>query len=331
MVFMFKHLFFCMCVCSLQLFSFSQIHTYHFTKEDQKADSVIWTVSDASDFNELLLSWNAMRPEEGKFIFSVSVKTNNWSPFMPYAEWSADGQKTFSTKVEQCHLTAYQDTVNTTDGMLGKGFRVKVEAKEGAHLNTCESIHICTSNLNDYSMDFSSCGLEKVVISPIKGKSQMILPHERARDLCSPTSTSTVVNFLKEDSVDPAIFADLVHDDGFDIYGNWALNVAEAYASLNGDYSCRIERLAGFDDLHAHLLENMPVVVSVKGQIPGAPIAYKSGHLMVITGFDPENQRVYCIDSAFDSDEKTVTHYALKDFLQVWSVRKNLAYIFSKN
>ncbi len=328
---MFRCLFILSFFINVHLFSFSQIHSYQLTDKDHKENCVIGIFDNVQDFNELLLSWNALRPEKGSFMFFVSVKTSDYSPWIPYAEWSSNGQQTFSTQLPKHHLTAYQDTVNTTSGMFGKGFRVKVEAKDGADLKNFHSFHISTANLTDYSMNADVSELEKIIITPIKGRSQMILPHTRVRDLCSPTATSTVINFLKkENPVDPCLFADRIHDDGFDIYGNWALNVAEAYSSIGDEYSCSIERLSGLKELHSHLMNNMPVVVSVKGQIPGAPIAYPVGHLMVIIGLDPENQRVYCIDSAFDSDEQVYVDYDLQDFLKVWTVRKNLAYIFRK-
>ena len=46
-------------------------------------------------FSELILSWNASRPQKGKFVFWVNIKHKNWSGWRKIAEWGKDGQKTF--------------------------------------------------------------------------------------------------------------------------------------------------------------------------------------------------------------------------------------------
>jgi hypothetical protein len=128
----------------------------------------------------------------------------------------------------------------------------------------------------------------------------------------------------KEKNLDPISFAKLVHDDAFDIYGNWILNIAESYNQLRSP--CHVERLTDFSALHAKLMQGKPVVVSVKGTIPGAPKSYPAGHLICIVGYDGD--KVYCIDPAFPNNESTFVSYDLRDFLTAWGIRRNLAYVF---
>lgn len=321
-----------LCFSSMNMAAFADftaLHTCKITDKERTPEAVIWRKENVNGFDELLLSWKAKRPETGNYLFLVRVKTADWSPWMRYAEWGKDVQKSFSEDYPEACVKIFQDTVNTQKDVLGTGFEVKALALEGANLKDLEALYVCTSNFKNFAQHTGNLSLESVRIPAINGQSQIILPHPRGIDMCSPTSTSTVINFLLgSKKVDPLDFASHVRDMGFDIYGNWALNVAEANNVLKDKYSCRIERLNGFEHLHSYLKKNIPVVVSVKGPIPGAPLPYNYGHLMVVMGFNQEEQRVYCVDSAYDSNDKTIVSYALADFLKAWGTRRNLAYVF---
>lgn len=52
---------------------------------------------------------------------------------------------------------------------------------------------------------------------------------------------------------------------------------------------------------------------------------------MTVIGYDAEAQEVICVDSAFESDEKTEVRYKLADFLSAWARRGNFAYLFDTN
>jgi hypothetical protein len=104
--------------------------------------------------------------------------------------------------------------------------------------------------------------------------------------------------------------------------------VAQASTYLGKDWGLWVERLRGFQDLYERLLLNTPVIASVRGPLPGSAKPYLHGHLLVISGFDPERGEVLCMDPAFPTDEKTHIGYGLKDFLSAWKKRGNLAYIF---
>lgn len=265
---------------------------------------MIWHKESTTPFKELILSWNGIRPKNGAWTFWVSIQEGPW---LKYAEWGAEGQKSFN-----------QDIVIAE--RLCTEFRVKVEGEE---LEGLRSLHPCLFNPEEFSVVMPE-ELPPVLLD-VPGRSQITLNHPRCKDLCSPTSVATALNYLLgSKKIDPVAFAKCVYDEKFDIYGNWILNTAECYNQTQ--IPCHVARLASFKNLHAELMAGRPVVASVKGIIPGAPKPYHHGHLMCITGY--EKGRVYCIDSAFDSDEKTRTSYHLNDFLAAWGLRRNLAYIF---
>lgn len=273
-----------------------------------------WEEQNTIPFDELILSWNGIRPQEGHWTFWVSLKEGEW---LEYARWGANEQRSFKRggQFAQC----YQDVV--TAPSLCTGFRIKVE---GDHLCQLHSLTVCLANLSCYRLKIPT-DLAPILLEGVARQSQQLLNHPRAKDLCSPTSITTALNYLSQKKIDPVDFAFHAHDAEFDLYGNWVLNVAEGYN--RSQIPCHVERLNEFKDLHDHLVKGRPVVVSVKGALPGAAKpSYDAGHLMCVIGYG--EGKVFCIDSAFADHSSTFVQYDLADFLSAWAIRRNLAYVF---
>lgn len=289
-----------------------------------------WKEEQTAGFDELMISWNASRPLDGGYVFYVSVYANEWSPWLPYAKWGAVGQAGFSEGVQSSLAKVDQDAVVVLDGKKATGFRVKIAIEGNASLDAVHSLHVYTNSDRVQEARKPVCNSAKVCL-PVSGISQIALPDERAKRLCSPTSTVATVRYLLGDSsIEPIAFAEKVWDSCFDIFGNWVLNVAEAAAMLGPDWSCWVERLAGFDAIYERLDLGTPVVVSIRGPLPGSAMPYTSGHLIAVVGYDPMKQKVLCVDPAFPSDHETSVSYDLADFVQAWERRGRVAYIFSK-
>jgi hypothetical protein len=222
-----------------------------------------------------------------------------------------------------------QDTLEILDGGRATGFRVRIVTEGEASLDQIRHLHVYTNGDRDLK------GLQKDQWASLKaldvpGSSQMALNHERCRDLCSPTSTAAVVRYLGGGKkLDPIHLAEWAWDRGFDIFGNWVFNVAEAACELGQKWSCWVERLSGFEDIYCKLKAGLPVVVSIRGPLKGAPLPYAKGHLMVVTGYDADEKKVICMDPAFPSDQETYTRYDLSAFLEAWNRRGNVAYVFT--
>jgi len=277
-------------------------------------------------FNELILSWNGYRPPQGRWVFYVSLYNGSWSPYIKYAEWGAASQKTFQRSLS--NISTHQDVIAPQKG-YATGFRYVVKSEEGASLNTLHNISIFCRDTALFEIkppqNLSSICLERVF-----PHSQMALSHPRHRDLCSPTSTTAAINFLlKKKEVNPLEIAQKVHDSEFDIYGNWILNTAAAYEALGGNYQTFVARLPDFTFVHQQLIKALPVIVSVKGPLPGAPLPYERGHLILLIGYS--DGQVLCMDPAFNTDAETLISYPLEPFLEAWGARRNLAYLFISN
>ncbi|MBA3957011.1 MAG: C39 family peptidase [Parachlamydiaceae bacterium] len=289
-----------------------------------------WKEENLNPFDELMLSWNASRPAKGKFLFYLSVKTDAWSPWLLYASWSSEGQSSFLNSAPESSVKVFQDALEVLDGKQAIGFQIKVVAEEGASLKGINALHVYTNS--DRSQEPQKLDSFATSIHlKVSGLSQMTVDHMRHKDLCSPTSVTAVTRYLKNDStINPVDVAQKVWDSGFDIYGNWVFNVAQASAELGPEWNCWVERLNGFETICKQLAQGNPVVVSVKGPLSGSALPYAKGHLMVVTGYDFVNQKVLCMDPSFPTDQATEVSYDFSDFMQAWNRRGKVAYIFRK-
>lgn len=313
----------------LALFVFFKINSLESHMLHQEIIENDWKEENLLPFNELMISWNAERPVNGKYLFYVSVKTSEWSPWLMYATWGREGQTSFQNNAADAPVRVYQDAVEVLDGGKATGFQIRVVQEGDAPLNGVRNLHVYTNG--DKTQDpHQSTSYSSTVSLPVKGISQMALNHLRKADLCSPTSTTAVVRFLSQnEEIDPIAFAQNAWDSGFNIFGNWVFNVAEAAAKLGPKWSCWVERLGGFDDIYQHLQMGTPVIVSVRGPLPGSAKPYIGGHLIAVIGYDSDEQKVICMDPAFPTDDQTHVLYDLSDFIQAWSRRGRVAYVFS--
>ena len=302
--------------------------SHTFFKAEPTLEKIIEVPNTEIPFTELMLSWNGIRPKSGFWSFSVSLFQNKWSDWVTLAVWGKDLQKTFSCNPFDSFAKSHQDVALVVSGSCN-GYKVRIQAIDGSDLTDLHSITVSFGDPKQIELNFQD-NYASVILSEIHPQSQQILPHPRSCDLCSPTSTAAAVNYLlKRQSVDPVEFAARAHDQTFDIYGNWILNTAAAYESLDGSHHTYVTRLKDFGDIHSQLLKGLPVVVSIKGPLQGAARPYASGHLILVIGYDNANKRVLCMDPAFPSTQETLTSYPLEQFLLGWTTRrKNLSYLF---
>lgn len=290
-----------------------------------------WREENLPPFDELMLTWNAVRPTQGKFLFYVSLKTDEWSPWLLYSTWGSDGQSSFDQTAQDSPVKNFQDAVEVLNGKKATAFQVKIATEGSARLDSVYGLHVYTNG--DRPKELQKFNSEVKPISlKVPGLSQMTVDHVRHKDLCSPTSTTAVTRYLSNNNaIDPVDFAQKVWDAGFDIYGNWVFNTAHAASLLGPQWNGWVERLNGFTPIYQSLEQGIPVIVSVRGPLPGGALPYAKGHLIAIIEFDPLNQKVLCMDPAFPTDAETHVSYHFSDFMEAWGRRGNVGYIFSKS
>lgn len=304
---------------------------YHsFMKETSKIYE--WDHETSEPFDELIVSWNARRPERGYYALSVRVFfEERWSPWLLYATWGVDSQKTYCSSLEGFPVSVDQDLFLIGEGHKASRFQVRVEAKEGASLSHFVALHAFITDRS--SLKQAPCTkVKESLYLPVRGISQMAINSIYYNRICSPTSTTAVIRYLQQDnSLDPLQFAYQVRDQENDIFGNWVLNTAQAFHELQGRWFVWAERLENFDRVYESLKAGAPVVISVRGPLPGSACDYTDGHLMAIIGYDAEKKEVLCMDPAFLGREASCARYALNDLLTAWARRGNIAYLFSSS
>ncbi len=281
-------------------------------------------------FTQLMFSWNALRPERGFLRFWAQAYINNkWHEPHMMIDWGASVQRSYFTP--QDITKAHHVRLEVPHHMPSHGFRIIIQAHEGADINHLKALFVCTSNLTQFSSEQPDYihTLKSIRLDRVPQHSQMVVQHPDFERICSPTSTSMLVGYLKKKSVDPASFAQKSYDQGLDSYGSWPFNMAHAYEHMGGYYYFCAMRLHSFAELHSQLSLGIPVVVSVRGELSGAVKPYNNGHLMAVIGWDAHNKKVLCHDPAFPADEQVAVAYDVADFMRAWERSQRLAYIAS--
>ena len=287
-----------------------------------------WVEEKAAPFDELMLSWNGNRPSNGKYLFYVSAKVDEWSPWLLYASWGSDEQMSCASIAEKGFARVYQDAFSITGGKKGVGFKIKIVPEGNSDINNLWGLHVYT-NGDQIKEQKEAISCTEFIHLPVGGISQVPLNHTRHMDLCSPASTTAVVRYLSRNAqIDPVHFAENVWDKGFDIFGNWVFNAAQAAVELGPNWNCWVERLSSFNDIYGRLHQGTPVIVSIRGPLPKSALPYAKGHLIAVVGYDPEKKEVICMDPAFPKNAQTLIGYNASDFIQAWNRRGKIAYVF---
>lgn len=309
---------------------------YHFTFPDRYQEKSCSEESIAP-FNEMIISWNGSRPIQDTYLISFRLRVQlspkdtqpQWTPWMSYALWGCDGQASFCENNPSFHTKIDEDVISLQNGFSANGFQVKVSSTTHSTLPIdIRSLHIYTEDSTQTSSSLSAEQGKSTSPLNVPQISQLTLQHPRNRDLCSPTSLTSALSFLMSTPIDPLNTPQEVWDKRSNIFGNWVFNTAYASTVLGSKFSVWVERLSGFDSLYAILQKGLPVIVSIRGTLKGALIPYKSGHLIVIRGYNHEKKTVLCMDPAYPDDSMTYVEYDLDEFMEAWKRRRYIAYIF---
>jgi len=328
-------LLFCTCLPLQALSRWTWVYTKEFSTHEELHDmhgakEIMVEKKQTSPFTQLVISWNAYRPSRGDFIFWVQGKdaqSGQWSSWHKMMAWGASLQCSYLSTpdtIAQHHHVRFEACV----GKKMSGFRIKIVAHNGANLNMIHAITVAYSDMANFEAenpdDYKE--LASVKIKKVPRKSQFALKHPEKQRLCSPTSCAILIEYIAQERCNMHALAHAVFDRGLDSYGSWPFNMAQAFELCEGSHWWRVVRLHSFRQLYGMLTKGMPVAVSVRGSLRGAPKAYNDGHLLVIIGYDAVTQSVICHDPACAYDRSSVRKYALEDFLRAWEKSNRLAY-----
>lgn len=296
------------------------------------AGHIVYRETDVGPFSQFITSWNGVRPTQGRFIFkgrARNAKTKMWTAWHTMYSWGADTQQSFESAARDG--TKYLHVrLEMPRNVLADGFEITVEPTEGARIEDIHAIAVCVSNMRVFEPESAqklAKGLPTVAVRGVPRYSQMVLKHDKAHVMCSPTSASMLSSYIAEELFDPLRFAEYAYDHGMQAYGSWPFNTAHAYELCEGLAHIHVQRLHSFNELHALLKKHIPVVVSVRGTLRGAPKSYPHGHLLVVVGYDAKNKKVLCHDPAVSRKDRVRKGYPLASFLAAWERSHRLAYV----
>lgn len=292
----------------------------------------VWVKEDVMPFSQLIFSWNAWRPTKGYFAFWVQArdkKTHRWGTWHKMMEWGEGIQTSFLSEGDGFSKYIHV-RLEIGAATLADAFRVTVIPHKSADIKQVKSLAVCLADHNRFKAEDENVAcvqLPSIFIPNVPRFSQFMLVHPKNDVLCSPTSCSMLLSFIRGRAIDPVVFAESVFDKGLQAYGSWPFNVAGAFDATKGAAYFVTARLESFKLLHHLLCAGIPVVVSVRGPLSSAPRPYLQGHLLVVVGWDAASKSVIVHDPAFETNEDTMHRYDLKDFLTAWERSRRLAYI----
>lgn len=295
-----------------------------------KNNEFVFSKLNVPAFSQLIFSWNAIRPSTGYFSFAVQVRdaqTKRWGKWHHMIDWGNTAQKSYLSATDG-HSKYVHVRLETEGEKKADAFRIKIIGQEGVDIALVKLIAVATADYGQFKPESveTLASLPSVFVRGVPKVSQFKVDHPESRRLCSPTSCSMVAGYLRGEHIDPVEFADNVFDHGLEIFGSWPFNMAFAFEQCLGNNWFFTTRLNGFSDIHRQLLQGIPVAVSIRGSLDGAPKVYEDGHLLVVVGWDAQKKSVICHDPAFDSHYQVLKHYPIKSFIRAWECSRRLAY-----
>lgn len=300
--------------------------------EADRLNAFIFKKQNIPLFSQLLCSWNAIRPAKGHLTFfgrARNAHTQKWGSWHRMMEWGIDIQRSHATRSDG--FTQYMHVRLETEPLqLADAFCIKVVGAKGASLKTMKGLAVTVMNMNNFKPESvakaSFNAMESITIKNVPKISQIALNHDESHRICSPVSCTMVMQYLTGIPIDPALFAKLSYDKGLKIYGSWPFNMAHAFEYTKGKNWFYNTRLNSFSQIHSQLKRGFPVIVSVRGTLPGAPQSFAQGHLLVVTGWDNNTGEVICHDPSADKHHQVEHRYTIDNFITAWERSRRLTY-----
>jgi len=280
-------------------------------------------------FTRMICSCNALTLEYGTFRMWGRVRyadSQRWSSWHCMMEWCSETCRTFYTKQDPDILYRHvkYETQRPADA-----FHVRIESYGEAPLALIK--YICL-NVSDWqAMHRESAQAYEthpsVKMLHVPRVSQFSIDHKNVLYLCAPAALSMMLSYVTRHYIDPRVQAMQGYDTGLAVYGSWPCNVLAASCYVWPRWVVYAARLPHFQRVLSYVAAGIPVIISVRGRLSGAPMRYPNGHMIVIIGYDKKRQHVLCADPAMPHERHVYTRYLLSDILSAWQRSYRLAYV----
>lgn len=291
-------------------------------------------------FNDLVPSWNVDVPDgaSARLEFRVGRKTGDWwSAWYFLGIWGAldgadrEGEKHTEDADAEINID-YLQSRHRFDRFQYRITAVESSNPGSPHVAVRRVTVAYSNTLNDpelaakFRQSVDPGPKEKWARRlPVPYRSQRWEDEKIRGSICSPTSTSMVLEFrgIKHPTTEVAA---RIFDHEYRMYGNWWRAVQGAYSFGLPGY---VERFGDWNAVKRHIANGQPVIASIKvrqGQLRNSPYRQTDGHLLVITGFTDTGD--VCInDPAANNAEQGQTIYPREDMETVWLANGGIGYI----
>lgn len=305
-------------------------------------------------FSNLIASWNSDTPAGTSVTVEVQVLVDDqWSDWISWGTWSTNKERSSVKDDDNTKLAGIStDTLYVKDDKKATAFKIRTtlnstESKATPILRSVSAtIDLGSGAKRVYPADENTTEIENVDRKlDVPAFSQFIRDPAISSDICSPTSSTCVVDYYlnkyKHESVLPEESAYAIYDSVYEGFGNWAFG-----ASYIGSFGLdsRVEYCASLYDLKREIYTGNPVVISIINArdenntnadvadfpvIHGFSVPATYGHLITVTGFTKIDGKEYvCVnDSAAASDAEAKRTYLADEFDAAWATSGRVAYI----
>lgn len=284
-------------------------------------------------FDEALVSWDLRVPRRGAARLEARVRHGEtWTDWMTLAFRGDREVPGFSEPLRRGALARVDvDVIVCEEPADAIEWRIVTLGSGPVEFG---SVWVTTTRIGGGGGGGGGGGLVRVGAEP--ERLDHAVPHKAQADggegldgrLCSPTAVAMVVASRGVD-VSVAEMAERVHDDAFDLYGNWVNNTLGA-SELG--VPMHVTRIGSWEDA-ARFMRRGPIVISLppfeERELPEAGYSSPSGHLIVLHGFDGRGG-VLVRDPAYGDEAEAARVYRRDRLTRLWLIEnKGTAYVLS--
>ena len=306
------------------------LHTYYPSPEERAMGSFCWEKIECAPFDTLIPCWNGPDPgsERGYALFVSLLQKDTWSSWIPIAE---EGDREFGVAVNYTLSSSAEMTKGAIRSKNGPctGFQILL-LSWNSQPTTLTTLLVSTSDSSHRPPAGEIPQLTSVLLPNMPRISQIALRHSNYLELSLPTAMAAAVGQVMGKPIDVLSFCNAARDPEFGSYESWLWNTAVASRTLEDGYNVYLECLPDLAALHTHLLNGFPVVVAVRGYLPGCSRPYRKDHMVCIYGYDADGQIVYAIDGGFPNPRASATTFPIAEFLKSWERAGNRACIIER-
>jgi len=250
-------------------------------------------------FDEVVLSWNGDTPP-GSFVkIFVQVRSGDvWSRRFCYAIWNRDNtpMKRMSVRGQRDDIAALRaDILNLKKPADAVRVSAKLCSTDGSVYPT---LRLLTVHVVDSQAPLPGTKPKKSVWGKdlnVPQLSQLSVPD--GIRFCSATSTAMVLSYWGRELGRPELTCgvqqavDGIYDIGWGGTGNWTFNTA--FAGEFPGIRAYVTRFSSITQIEEWIAKGVPVIVSLDyNKLRARDTSQRSGHLMVMRGFEPDGRCV---------------------------------------